>query len=220
MDTIKLEVVKRGDDLSVKQIRDQKMVPAVYYGKGEDSVPLQIEYQAMRKTFLQAGYSSLVDLTIDGKVKKVLIQEVQLHPLKGTIQHVDFMHVNLKEEITTEVPVVIVGVAPAVKDFGGTLNTVKNEVEVKCLPTDIPHEIEVDISGLVELSAAIHVSDIKVPKGVVILDDPENVVVMVNAPRVEEEETSVEAGVAEGAEGEKPAEGGEEGDKKEDEKSE
>lgn len=187
METIKLEVTARTLDHSAKQIRTQKLVPAIYYGMGEPAVPVKIEYQAIRKAFLQAGYNSLVDLSIDGKVKKVLIHEVQFHPIKGTIHHVDFLHVDLKEEITTEVPIEITGVAPAVKDFGGILNTVKHDLEVKCLPTAIPHSIVVDISSLTELSGAIHVQDLTLPKGVTVLDDPEDVVVVVNAPRAEEE---------------------------------
>jgi len=187
METIKLEVQTREVDGKANQLRKTKYVPGVYYGKGEKSIPVKIEYQAMRKAYIEAGYSSLIDLNMDGKTKKVLIHDIQIHPLKGTIQHVDFLHVNLKQEITTEVPVEIEGVSPAVKDHGGVLNTVKHELEVKCLPTDIPHAITVNISGLLELSSAIYIKDIVLPKGVAILDDPDDVVVVVNAPRVEEE---------------------------------
>jgi large subunit ribosomal protein L25 len=207
MDTLKLDVQLRDSNISASQLRKTKLVPAVYYGKGVKNTPLQVEYQPLRQLFLKAGYSTLVDLNIAGKSSKVLIHEVKLHPLKGTIEHVDFLHVNLKEEITTEVPIEITGVSPAVKDFGGVLNTVKPEVEIKCLPSDIPHSISVDISSLTELSSAFYIKDLSLPKGVKVLNDPDDVIVIVNAPRVEEAETPA-AEAVEG--GEASVEGGKE----------
>jgi large subunit ribosomal protein L25 len=215
METISLDVQLRDSNFTTSQLRSNKLVPAEYYGKGEKNISLQVPYQPLRQVFLKAGYSSLVDLNLGGKSKKVLIHDVQMHPLKGTITHVDFLHVNLKEEIVTEIPIEIVGVAPAVKDLGGTLNTIKHEIEIKCLPSDIPHSVSVDISGLAELSAAIYVKDIILPKGVIMLSDIEEVVVVVNAPRAEEEEAPVTADVA--ALAGEPAEGakGEEAEKTE-----
>jgi len=126
METIKLEVTTRESNLSAKQLRDSKFVPCVYYGKGEKNLSLQAEYQPLRQVYLKAGHSSLVELNIDGKTKKkVLIQDIQVHPLTLKIEHIDFMHVNLKEEITTSIPIEVVGVSLAVKDFGGVMNIVQ-----------------------------------------------------------------------------------------------
>ena len=210
MDIVKLEVTTRDSNLSAKKLRDSKMVPCVYYGKGEKNLSLQAEYQPLRQVYLKAGQSSLVELVIDGKTKKkVLIQDVQIHPISMKIEHVDFMHVNLKEEITAHVPIVVVGVSPAVKDFGGVMNIVKDTVEVKCLPTDIPHELEVDISSIVDVASSINVKDLQLPNGVVVLDNPDDVVVIVNPPRVEEKAGSVSE-ESEGGEGGVENEGEEE----------
>lgn len=187
MDTVIIDAKKRDTKKSSNSLRKAKIVPAVFYGKGIESLPLELDYQQIRKAYLKGGHSSIMDLNVDGKKFKVLIHDIQMDPLTGAINHVDFINVNLKEEITTEVPVEIVGVSPAIKDLGGVLTTVKHELEVKCLPMDLPHAIQVDISTLVDFSSSIHVKDIKVPKGVVLTDDPEVVVLTVSAPRVEEE---------------------------------
>jgi len=201
-----LEVQSRDAAAPAKALRNGNIIPAVFYGKGEKNMSLQVDYQTFRRLFIKSG-SQLIDLVIDGKTnKKALVHDIQYDPLSGKINHVDFLRVSLKEAITTEVAIELVGVAPAVKDFGGVLNQIKDTVEIKCLPTDIPKFIEVDISNLLELNASIHISELVVPKDVVLLDTPEDVVVIVNPPRVEEEEpTPAEEGaegeVAEGEEG-------------------
>lgn len=221
METVKLDVQARNTISPVNQLRRDRIIPAIFYGQGEKSMPIQMDYQTFRKVYMKAGSSTLVDLSVDGKgAKKVLIHELQFHPLSGEIQHVDFLMVNLKEEITTEVPVEIIGESPAVKDLGGVLNTVKNEITVKCLPTNIPSHIDVDISVLAEFSSAIRVSDLVVSDDVAIQDNEDDVVVTVAAPREEEVEAPVvtegEEGAEEGAEGEaKEGEEGEEGEKTE-----
>lgn len=213
MKTYTLEVKKRDLSSSVRILRREGQIPAVCYGQGQTATTVMIDYQPFRKIFMDAGYSQLIDLRIEGtEARKVLIHDLQKNPLTGKIEHVDFLSVDLKKQITTEVPIHIVGEAPAVKDLGGILNMVKHHLNVKCLPLEIPHDIEIDVSGLAEFSSAIHVSEVKVPEGVVLQDNPEDVVVIVNAPRVEEEappaaegEVAAEGAAAEGA----AAEGGE-----------
>lgn len=218
MKTVTLEVQKRDSNLSPRELRRQNIIPAVFYGQGEASVPVQMDYQTFRRAYMKTGSSALIDLQVDGVgSKKVLVHDLQFNPLSGTIEHVDFLMVNLKEAITAYVPVEIVGDAPAVKDLGGILNTVKTELHVKCLPLELPHEIKVDISDLKELHASIHVRDLTAIEGVEFLDGEDETVVIVNAPRVEEEpeptegEEGVEgeAGEAESAEGEEKEGGGE-----------
>ncbi len=192
METVQLEAQSRDVKHPAKRTRLQNLIPGVCYGKNEDSQPVQFDYQTFRKAFIKAGNSQLIDLTIDGKKKmKVLVHDVQFHPITGKIHHVDLLHVNLKQEVTTDIQVEIVGVSPAVKDLGGVLNTVKHQVAVKALPMDLPHNIEVDISTLTEISSAVHVSDLKLGDKIHILDNPEDVIVIVNAPRVQEEELPV-----------------------------
>jgi len=206
MEKVTLEVQTRELKAVADALRSQKLIPAVFYGKGEKNIHLQVDYQTFRRLYINSG-SQLIDLVIDGKTnKKALVHDMQFDPLSGKITHIDFLRVSLKEAVTTEVEIELVGVAPAVKDLGGVLNQIKDTVEIKCLPTDIPKVIQVDISGLTEFNSAIHVNELPVPKDVTILDVPDDVVVIVNAPRVEEEEAPV-AEVA-GAEAVAPAEGG------------
>ena len=191
MDTVLMDAKLRDPKLSSNTLRRNKQIPGVFYGKGKESLALQVEYQMFRKAFIKGGYSQIMDLDVEGKKFKVLVHDVQFDPITGAITHVDFINVNLKEEITTDVPVEIKGIAPAVKDHGGILTTVKRELTVKCLPMDLPHSIIVDVTVLLEFSQAIHVKDIELPKGVVITDDADDVVITVSAPK--EEEVAVEA---------------------------
>jgi len=200
MEKVTLEVQTRELKAVADALRSQKLIPAVFYGKGEKNIHLQVDYQTFRRLYINSG-SQLIDLLIDGKTnKKALVHDLQFDPLSGKITHIDFLRVSLKEAVTTEVEIELIGVAPAVKDLGGVLNQIKDVVEIKCLPTDIPKVIQVDISGLTEFNSAIHVNELPVPKDVTILDVPDDVVVIVNAPRVEEEESSAGAVIsAEGA---------------------
>lgn len=225
METVKLEAQKRDTSVPVRTLRLDRKIPAVFYGKGKENMTLYMDYQTFRRVYIKAGSSTLIDLNVDGKSEKVLVQDVQFNPISGSIEHVDLKAVDLTKPITADIPVVIVGEAPAVKDLGGVLNTVKHTLQVKCLPTNIPHDFQVDISGLAEFSDAIHISDIEVQEGVEILDNPEDVVAIVNAPRVEAEpepeEVEGEEGEGgeakegeEGAEGEGAKEGEEKGEEK------
>ncbi|MFC1749039.1 50S ribosomal protein L25 [Pseudomonadota bacterium] len=221
MDTVNLEVTTRDPKLKAKGLRRESIIPAVFYGKKIEPVSIQMDYQTFRKVYIAGGQSAIIDLNIDGKQsEKVLVQDINLNPLTGKIDHVDFVKVNMKEEVTANVPIEVVGTAPAVKDLGGILNTVKTEITVKCLPTELPQSVEVDVSDLEEFGASIHISDLKLPEGVVVQDTPEDVVLNVVAPRIqEEEEAAVEAdaeaaaAAVEGEEGE--AAEGEEGEKAE-----
>jgi large subunit ribosomal protein L25 len=196
MEKVTLEVQTRELKAVADALRSQKLIPAVFYGKGEKNIHLQVDYQTFRRLYMNSG-SQLIDLVIDGKTnKKALVHDLQFDPLSGKITHIDFLRVSLKEAVTTEVEIEIVGIAPAVKDLGGVLNQIKDVLNIKCLPTDIPKVVQVDISGLTEFNSAIHVKDVVVPKEVTVLDVPDDVVVIINAPRVEEEEAPVAAEVA------------------------
>lgn len=200
METVTLEANTRDMKVTANALRNKRMIPAVFYGKKEESLPLQLDYQSFRKVFIKTGSNQVINLQIDGKKRThVLVHDIQFHPLTGTIDHVDFLHVNLSEEVTTIVPVEVVGVSPAVKDLGGILTTVKHELKVRCLPMDIPHSVQVDVSSLETLGSAVHVKELTVSKGVQFLDNPDDAVVTVSAPRIEEE--AAPAGAVTGLEG-------------------
>lgn len=169
-------------------LRKEKIVPAVLYGHDFDSLSIEASYSDFLKVYKIAAESSLINLEIKGKnPTKCLIYKVQRHPLTDKIIHIDFYKVKAGEKITVEVEFKFVGTSPAVKDLGGTLVTPLSKVEVECLPEDLIHEIEVDISGLKEFGSAIRVSDLYVPSKVKILQDPEGIVAIIEEPKGGEE---------------------------------
>ncbi|RJR31692.1 50S ribosomal protein L25 [Candidatus Parcubacteria bacterium] len=189
MENLSLNVNSRTDlKKRVKKIREQGKIPAVLYGRKIKAKNLFVDYSPFAKLYQRAGESSLIDLVIDqGKPFKVLIQDVQRDPVKDTIIHVDFHQVKMDEKITATVPIKFVGDSAAVKNLGGTLVTNLDEIEIECLPGDLIHEIEVDISGLKTFNDLVHVKDFKLSDKVKILASPDDVVASITEPRSEEE---------------------------------
>jgi len=213
MEKILLEVTPRDMKFSPGYLRSQQKIPAVYYGRKEKSIALEVDYQAFRKAFDEAGSNQIIELSIQGKKKPVLVHEVQYNPITDRISHIDFLHISMDVEVKAHIPVEILGIAPAVKDLGGILTTLKHEIEVRCLPADLPHTIQVDVSGLELLHSSIHIGDLTMPKGVKIHGSVDDVVVTVTPPKVEEEAPTAAAAQAvpeAGAEGvtAAPVEGG------------
>lgn len=188
MDKIVLPCEIRSED-KPQVLRRAKLIPAECYSKGEENLHLQLDYNTFMRVFQKAGYNTVVELTYgEGKSKQVMIQDVDAHPVTDLYTHVDFMAIKQDQEITAEVPLKFINFSPAVKDEGGVLVHLKDVVEIKCLPQDLIHDIEVDLTSLADLHAKISVSDLKVPAKVVITDDPESIVIQVTVPRVQEEE--------------------------------
>ncbi|HEX2767234.1 MAG TPA: 50S ribosomal protein L25 [Candidatus Limnocylindria bacterium] len=202
-----------------KRLRRAGLVPGVVYGKGQDSVPVQVDAKTFETLYRAAGKTSVVKFRLPGagRATSGLIKNVQRHPLTGRALHVDYFLVNLRQEMEVEVPLSFTGEAPAVALTGGTLLHNLSNVRVKALPNDIPHEITVDVSVLTSLDAAIHVRDLNLNRDLVqVLTDPDTMVATVVPPRVEVEEVPEVAegeeaaeGEAPAVEGEAPAEGGE-----------
>ena len=202
-----------------KRLRRDGLVPGVVYGKGQESVPVQVEAKTFETLYRAAGKTSVVKFRLPGASRATsgFIKSVQRHPLSGSAIHVDYLLVNLKVEMEVDVPIVLVGDAPAVTELGGTLLHNLSTLRVKALPTDIPHQVDVNVSTLSSFDLAIHVSDLSLNRDLVhVLADPETLVATVVPPRVEEEEPVVAEGEelegeegAEGAEGEGAAESGE-----------
>ena len=197
-------------------IREEGKVPAVVYGAGTDSLPITLDRNTFIKTYKDAGESSLIALNIDGKEPlHVLIHDYQLDPVSDRVIHVDFRSVDVNEEIDAVVTLEFVGESAAVKALGGTFVPSRTSVTIRCLPTKLVRNIEVDISGLDTFEDSIKVGDLTVPDGVVILEGPELSIVSVSPPRkIEEPVVAEETEGEEGEEGAEKAEG-EEGEKTE-----
>lgn len=192
METISLSATKRTvKGKATSKLRSAGILPGVLYGHNTKATDIELDSREFGKAFKQAGESTLVNLSVDGKTQPVLIQEVQNHYLTDQPIHVDFYAVNMNEKLKAKIPLHFVGESAAVKNLGGTLVRNLNEVEVECLPADLPHAIEVDISALATFENVINVKDLNVSSKVQILANPDEMVVTVAAPRSEEELASL-----------------------------
>ncbi|MCJ7811365.1 MAG: 50S ribosomal protein L25 [Dehalococcoidia bacterium] len=190
----------------VKVLRRQGMTPANIYGHGLASEAVQVPTPDLARTIRAVGLNTMLQLQVEGekKLRPVFVRRVQRNPITDEFLHVDFYQVSLKEKIRIEVPLVIVGEAPAVNTYRAVLLHSVNTITVEGLPTDLPPHIEVDVSGLVEFDDAVHVKDLAVSPNITLMVDPELVVAKVAPPRLVEEVVVEEAEVpAEAAEGEK-----------------
>ena len=199
-----------------RRLRRDGLVPGVVYSGGADSRPFQVAEREVRS--LIAEGAALFDLEIEGaKAVPVVVKEQQLHPVRGTLQHIDLQEVNLNEAIQAEVALELEGAetAPGVKG-GGVLEHVTREITVEALPTDIPDRIVVDVSAM-EINDTLALDAVSAPEGVTfVADEPEEVtIVTLSPPRVEEVAPEVEEEtelVGEGEGDEAAAEGGDSGD--------
>lgn len=212
---------------TVDKLRRSGKVPAVLYGhKVEKNILLSVDRKEFEKLFKLAGESTLISLVVDGgKPRTVLVHDIQKDYLKDDISHIDFYEVNMTEKIHTHIPLEFTGQSVAVKDLGGTLTKQLDEIEVECLPADLPHSFIVDISKLATFEDDIKVSDLSVDASKVrLLEKPESIIAVVAPPRSEEELKSLEeqpvteeVAAVEGVEKQEETAGGE-GEEKKDEK--
>jgi large subunit ribosomal protein L25 len=167
-------------------------VLAVLYGPGIKSNSVMVELSKFEKIYKEIGGSSLIMLESSDNDKekkyKVLIHDVQRDPLSGKITHVDFYQPNLKEEVEVEIPLIFEGEPPAVKELGGTLVKNISELMVKSLPEKLPHNIKVNVESLKTFDDTIMIKDLKLPEGVEILKDPEEIIALVTPIEETEEE--------------------------------
>jgi large subunit ribosomal protein L25 len=168
-------------------LRASGLVPAELYGNGVENVHLAVPVKDMMTAYKRAGESEIINLVVDGKTTPVLIHDVQFHPLSQEFQSVDFYQVNMNEELELAVPFEFVGEAPAIKNFGGILTKAMDEVEVKCLPANIPAHIKIDLSTLANLNQSIYVRDLPASDKYKIVSDPNNAIVSISEPMKEEE---------------------------------
>ncbi len=188
METLTLDAVKR-EEVGRKNYaaRLEGKVPAIVYGSEIQPQSIAIDETAFGRVLKQAGESTIIDLMIDGKPIKVLIQDVQRDPLSSAVIHADFRQVNMSKPIEAGISLKFVGDSAAVHALGGTLVKSLEEIEVRCLPSKLVHELEVDVSVLKTFDDAIKVKDIVVPEGMEVLTDAEFTVATIEAPRSEEE---------------------------------
>lgn len=191
----------------VKQLRAGGLIPANVFGKKINSISVQIGASDFNKIYAEVGESTLVYLEVaeEKDARPVLVREVAYHPVSGSVLHVDFNQVNLKEKVTAPVQIELVGESPAETERLGILVQQLDEIEVEALPTDMPEKLEVSVAGLTAVNDAILVKDLKVGEEVTIKSDPEAIVAKIEALAKEE---VVEAPATETpVEGATPAEG-------------
>jgi large subunit ribosomal protein L25 len=225
-----------GDKNEARRVRRSGKIPAVVYGAGKESLPVSVDpRQVSRILHSQSGYNTIFDLALDGERTKAMIVDWQYEPIKGSLLHIDLKRIAMHEKLHIKVPIVLKGEAAGVKQQGGILEPITREVEVECLPEDIPSAIEADVSELV-FGKVLRIGDLQHSDKVKVLSDPNQPVAHVvsvkeeAAPTPEAVAAEAAAGPAEpevikkgkqetaeeGAEGgsEKPAEKGEKKEKK------
>lgn len=208
----KLSVEKRTTfGKPLRKIRREGFIPGNIYGKGLESLPVQVPEKEFKAIYSQVHETGLVDIAVGDETRPVLIKHLELEPLTNKVLHADFYQVNLKEKITSMISLIIVGEAKAVTDKVGLLLPTLSEVEVEALPEDLPEHIEVNVENLAEVDSQITVGDLKAPSGVTILTEPEQVVVKISELiSVEAKEQAAEeaaASVEAKADSEAPVEG-------------
>jgi large subunit ribosomal protein L25 len=205
MDKIELGVTNREIlGKKVKHLRRQGITPVHLFGHGIESLALQCDTGELERVLAQAGHTGLIGLKLDKekKLRTVVVREFDRDWRRGKLLHVDFYQIKMEEKIRLEVPIVLVGEAPALKSKDNMLEHELENLAVECLPAKIPASVEVDISPFTEPGQAIRVKDIALDKDIAVLNDPELVVVKISwrpVEKVEEEVVEVAAEAVEEA---------------------
>lgn len=192
-----------------RRLAEANVIPAVVYGFGVESTPVSLERHGFE--LIESHHESLgtaiFKVSMEGAgTLSALVKEIQKNPVNGRILHVDLLSIDMSQTLQTQVPLHYTGDAPGV-DEGGILTASLNEIDVECLPTDLPDSIDVDVSTMA-MGDSLHVSDIVAPEGITILADPEAIIVSITAPRVaEEEEEALEEAAEPALVGEEEARG-------------
>jgi len=174
----------------VKDLREKGFIPAIIYGESKDTQPVSISHKQLLQLLHQHRLENIIiNLKVKSdsknKPRACLIKEIQYDPVKGDIVHVDFNEISLTKVIKVNIPVIAKGEPAGVKQEGGSLEHILWEVEIECLPTDIPKDIEVDVSSL-KIGDSVHIKDLKFPSNIKVLNDQEAIVLSVAAPIKEE----------------------------------
>ncbi|MCY3724192.1 50S ribosomal protein L25 [Candidatus Poribacteria bacterium] len=202
MQQAKLEAQQRNTfgKQSARDLRKEGGVPAVLYGRAQDTLAIQVNARTFKQFLRTYGENVIINMEIGaGAPETVIIKEIQRHPVdKQTLLHADFIRISLDEPVTSAVPVILVGNPPGVQQ-GGVLESPLREVSLHCLPMQIPNEITIDV-GHLEIGDSVHVSDLTLDEEIDILDEPERILAMVSQPRIHLEDELAEDEEGEGAE--------------------
>jgi large subunit ribosomal protein L25 len=177
---------------AARKIRQAGDIPAVIYGHGRDPQSLTMNARETERLVKSIAVSStVIELSIDGKVSRTLIREIQRHPFKRHILHIDFQELVAGETISVKCPIVYIGTPEGVRLEGGILDQIMHELHIEVDPSSIPNHIDVDVSN-VKMGKSLHVSDLKLPAGIKVLDEPGATVCVVAAPKVHTDAPVVE----------------------------
>lgn len=172
---------------AARSLRSAGQIPAVIYGHAREPQPLAVPTREFEKLLERvSAESTVIELDLGGAVSRTLIREIQRHPFKKQILHIDFQELVAGEKVTVNVPIVLTGTPEGVRLAGGVLSQVMSELSVRVDPVDIPRRIEADVSHIA-IGHSLHVGDLQVPAGVEVLDEPDATVAVVSAPKVAEE---------------------------------
>jgi large subunit ribosomal protein L25 len=211
--TLTAETGRTRGSRASNRLRNAGKVPAVVYGHGEDPLPVTVDWRELRAALTtEAGTNALLTLNINGEEQLALVRELQRDPIKRRVDHIDFIRVNRNEQITVDVPIVLVGEPDAVHRENGMIEQVLNTLTVSTTPTNIPNEFSLDISGMT-IGDSLRVADLTLPSGVTTDVDAEEAVAtaLITRSTIETEELEAEAeAAAEAAAGE--GDGGEAGE--------
>lgn len=197
---------------TINTLRSTGLLPGVVYGYQKENQAITVDPKKFKKLYEEVGASRVIDLSLDGESKPVLIREIQRDPVSDTITHVDFFHVDEKRPVTAKINIELTGEAPAVKALGGILVSGITKLHVKALPKDLVSSIEVDLSPLDSFDKTIRVKDLEVAGSITILSHPQEAVATVLKSRVAKK--ALEAEKAPGAEDATDADASAEAEKK------
>ena len=185
---------------AARSLRRSGQIPAVIYGSAREALPLAINQRDLDRLLQTiAAESTVIELTLDGgRTSKTLIREIQRHPFKRQILHLDFQELVAGEKVTVSIPILLVGMPDSVRLGGGVMDQVLRELEIEVDPANIPNRIELDVSHL-DIGHSLHVSDLKLPEGVTVLADPETTICVVAIPRAIVETPAAGVETVEGA---------------------
>jgi large subunit ribosomal protein L25 len=182
-----------------RKLRQGGEIPAIIYGHGRDPQSITVNAREMDRLLSQfSAGSTVIDLSIGGAVSKTLIREIQRHPVKRNIIHLDFQQLVAGEKITVSIPLKFVGTADGVRNSGGILEEIIHVVHLRVDPSEIPNHIDVDVTPLT-IGHSIHVRDLTLPAGVTVLDEPGATVCVCAAPKTAAEDTTAAEGAEPGA---------------------
>ncbi len=222
---ISLQFEKRDAKVAPNTLRNAGKIPAVFYGRKQESTPITLSTRDFEKVWKKAGENTIINLQHKDEEVQALIHDVDKHPVTGEARHADFYVFEKGQKLKIKIPIVFTGVSPAVKDLGAVLVKVLYDLEIEAEPKSLPQTIEVDISSLAAFGNVITAKEVKLPEGVTLVISPDEVVASVYEPKEEViEEAPVDLSTIEvmkkgkeevpGEEGAAPAEGAKKEEKK------